>query len=384
MDKPIIEEIKKDRKASLKYICIIIGLYLIKNLLSVSDESTLIIFKGLYYMCLLMLPVFSAYTVKKFVKNNIIFYTIMIIFICTGIAVAFNSISKTFLEIQLDIISAICLISCIWEDHLDFTERKATNDTIKKQLRFNEELKIMKFLDSKDKKLTNFYKSYKEISIATVISIIFIFTFWISRDLNEWFSGASELVNIAMGIASAIIVNCLFTYFQVYCVDVKKSEDRWNGIRLALLSITDNLDYIFKAASYAYKGNRTSLADFNDELFNELYDRCNGSDTISYKVNNKEIEINLHDIINERIEKITKKVENTLAIYEPYMDEECIKLLVDLIDIANLKEIFNNGQPVDSIIFDGPYRKHSRTNYKNTKKIYIELTNYIKEHDKYS
>ena len=40
MDKPIIEEIKKDRKASLKYICIIIGLYLIKDLLSVSGEST--------------------------------------------------------------------------------------------------------------------------------------------------------------------------------------------------------------------------------------------------------------------------------------------------------------------------------------------------------
>ena len=113
MDKPIIEEIKKDRKASLKYICIIIGLYLIKDLLSVSGESTQIIFKGLYYMCLLMLPVFSAYTVKKFVKNNIIFYTIMIIFICTGIAVIFNSISKTFLEIQSDIISALCLISCI-------------------------------------------------------------------------------------------------------------------------------------------------------------------------------------------------------------------------------------------------------------------------------
>ena len=60
--------------------------------------------------------------------------------------------------------------------------------------------------------------------------------------------------------------------------------------------------------------------------------------------------------------------ERNIAIYEPYMDEECIKLLVDLIDIANLKEIFNNGQPVDPIIFDGPYRKHSRTNYKNTKK----------------
>lgn len=246
------------------------------------------------------------------------------------------------------------------------------------------EINIMKFINSKAKKIKRFYKSYKEISIATLISIAVIFLWWLSRDLNEWFNGGKELVDIAVSLASAIIVNCLFTYFQVYCVDVKKSEDRWNGIRLALLSITDNLDYIFKAVSYAYKGNRTSLANFNDELFNELYDRYNGSDTISYKVNNKEIEIKLHNIISERIEKITKKVENTLAVYEPYMDEECIKLLVDLIDIANLKEIFNNGQPVDSIIFDGPYRKHSRTNYKNTKKIYIELTNYIKEHDKYS
>lgn len=160
------------------------------------------------------------------------------------------------------------------------------------------------------------------VSISYLISNIFPETFM------EWFTGADELYSFFSDVSLAIIASVIFYYIQSFIPNYKRNltiqERVKKSCNKVLYRMVSPISYM--AQNYINKGGN----EYSDDELWIISRKINFSDKVRILDARTRTYWDTKTLISEYIRQVEEEVDKLIIYWEPYIDEDVIKILDEI------------------------------------------------------
>lgn len=213
-----------------------------------------------------------------------------------------------------------------------------------------------------------FLKKETTLCWIFIMSFFIYVSYYISKDLGEWFEGAEFIYKLISDLSLAYMGSFIFYIVQVYTPEYKKMKKMKNNINYYLSEILDSMNHIYVDMCHDYLDEQVNLINtvITESQFKKIETKFDLNDKVKL---DWDIELTYYEYILNSIYKVEKNIDKIYIRLGGYIDEE-IKLL--LIDITN-SSLHGNFEKIDaeypSSIYWGQITKY----YRLYRRLYIYI-----------